>query len=1191
MKSLSVLSILITATFALVLSAMLIAQSGRGVITGVVRDTSGAVVPGAEVNIVNKDTGVSTTSLTTDAGVYRVPYLPPGKYMVKASLPAFKTAVADNVEVLVAQTVTVDFNLEVGEVSQQVTVSAETPLLERSTSEIGINTTEKEVHTWPIIVEDGTRQLQSFIFRSMPGTQGEEFAGTINGGQAYSHEILIEGISIGRFDLNGGSNNEFTPTMDAVSEFKLQTGALSAQYGNTQTALANFGMKSGTNNFHGTAFWFHKEKAFNANNWANNAFGQRKTGARENNGGGTFGGPVWIPGLYNGKDRTHFFFSYEGERQSNQNLSSRRDSLPVAPFKKGDFSLLLDPRFTGDSRSGTVVGTDALGRPVIFGQIYDPSTSRQLPNGTWIRDPFSGNIIPQNKFSQVALNVLKYDLPNPQTLQLRFNNPRVGTCCPFLDIDNYSYKMDHTISEHHKTSGTFVYNNRIRRRFGGGGQPNLPGPIPGPLAAGDKTQATPGWMFRFAEDWTISPTVLNHFAYGYNRFRNANQSNSFLSGIDWTQALGLKNVGKNTFPVIRFSGFNRALDGGYVVMGHGGTGNAPNGSNIFENDFTWIHGNHSFKLGGEHRRYYLNERTVQNAGSYTFHNENTGLPGFTSATGFAYASFLLGTARNAGLGVPLLTPGIRSRTTAFYVQDDWKATPNLTLNLGLRWDIPVPLNEVKHRLAGLNPKKPNPGADGFPGALEFLGDCSGCSGKDSFADIYWKEISPRMGFAWSPGSRSKWVIRGGYGINYAPPLQDGFDFPYTVGFDGSNPINPRTGRFREDPSYLWDTPYPPFTKKLPNTNPALLNDDDIGYYLPTTNKFPKVQNWNFGIQFEAPWQTRLEVNYVGNKAIRLKDNYIGFLNQVDPKFLSLGDKLLDDISDHPEIKKPYPSFDGTVAQALRPFPQYRGINTHRLNDGFSNYHSLQITATKRSSAGLSFLAAYTFSKALGNADSAIGYGGGYGQNFYNRRADYGVTSFNAPNDLKITWIYDLPWGPKQRWLNAGWAASILGGWSMSAIQRYRSGDPISIGGGGFDDQALFNPGLYGDVLLPQGQQVLSRPTTVDPNNGTQYLNPKAFGNPPLTDNAVPKRLGNAGRFLPNLRGFAQYSEDFSLLKKTALGFREGANFELRMDVINLFNRVRLADPATDVSDPTSFGKVYGKCCGPRNIQLGARINF
>lgn len=653
-------------------------------------------------------------------------------------------------------------------------------------------------------------------------------------------------------------------------------------------------------------------------------------------------------------------------------------------------------------------------------------------------------------------------------------------------------------------------------------------------------------------------------------------------------------MGHATFPSIRFQGFNATLTGGYPNFGDTGTSDAPTGSIIVNDDFTWLRGNHSLRFGGEHRRYYRNNRSSFTPGTYFFHNENTALPGFASNTGFAYASFLLGEVRSTSLGIPFVNPGIRSNVTAFYVQDDWKVTPDLTINLGVRWDIPSPLTEVASRMSGLNPKLANPGADGFPGALEFLGQCPGCSGRDAFTDYYFKQWAPRIGFAWAPGDNKKWVIRGGYGINYSPPILDGFDFPYLAGFNGSNPIIARTGRFREDPPYNWDRPYPPFTDVLPNTDPAQLNGQGVGYYLPQTNKLPYVQNWNFGVQMEVGWETKLEVNYVGNKGTRLNTTtYEGFLNQVDPKWLSLGNALLDDISKHPEIPKPYPSFKGTVAQALRPFPQYQDVNTHRLNDGWSTYNSLQVTATKRSSHGLSFLVAYTFSKALGVDDTAgPGNYSPNGQNFYNLAADYSVTEFHVPHDLKVTWIYDLPFGPQGRWLTSGPLSKVIGGWTVSAIQRYRSGDGLAMSAGGFDDRALFNPGIRVDVLLPKEQQKLgSDPQDVDPINGTPFLNPAAFGAPPKTGSNVPVRLGNGPRRFSHLRGFAIYSEDLSLIKRTPLGIREGMNLEIRLDAINLFNRVRLGNPNLNVNDPVSFGKIFGKGGGPRNIQLGLRINF
>jgi len=1174
------------------LSVPLFGQSGRGTITGTVTDSTGGVMPGVEIVATDMDTGVETRGVTTDVGMFRLPYVTPGRYKVSAILSGFKTAVRENVQVLITSTVTLDFQLEVGDLSEQVTVSTTAPLLEKSTSEIGTAATELEVHTWPIMVDDGTRQLQNFIFTSMPGTQGGTWSGSINGGQSFAHEILIDGISIGRMDLNGGSNNEFTPTVDAVGEFKLQTGATSSQYGNSQTGLTNFSMKSGTNDYHGTAFWFVQNEALNAMSWGDNAAGStKKPRSRLNNFGATFGGPII-------KDRTHFFFSYEGNRVSDYVIGNPRgDSLPVKPFKGGDFSLLLDPNFTKDNRSGTVIGKDALGRDVLFGQIYDPASAYQLADGTWIRNPFPNNMIPAGRMSAVSQNVLRYDLPEPAVFQLALNNPRVGASAPQGTIDNYSFKMDHVLNDSHKMSGTYVFNDRSRLRYGASQYYYLPEPkIPGSPLAGDKTQATPGWIGRFSEDWTVSPTKLNHFALGYNRFFNKNVSNSYFDGRDWAKDLGLQGVAGATFPELRFDGFDNALSGRYRRMGHQGTSNEPNGSVVVADDFTLIHGSHSFRIGGEHRRYYLNGRSVNTPGMYLFHNENTALPGSyykgdpsdpttpkangSTATGFAYASFFLGEVRTTGNGITLLTPGIRSRTTALYFQDDWKVRSNVTLNLGIRWDIPSALSEAAGRMSGLNPTMSNPGADGYPGALEFLSD------RSSFGETYWKEFGPRVGIAWAKGE--KMVIRGGYGINYAPPIMDGWDFGYFNGFNGSNNINVRSkSRFAEDASFRWDNPYPAYTKTLPNTDPALVNGGDPYYYGPEANQLPMTQNWNVGIQYELPWQTRLEANYVGTKGTRLNDGYTYYLNSLDPKYMSLGDTLLDDISDHPEIKKPYPSFDGTVAQALRPFPQYNSVGTHRLSSSWSNYNSLQVTATKRSSNGLSFLLAYTYSKALGTADSAMAYYS-FGQDIYNRQADYSVTAFNVPHDLRVTWIYEFP----SRVVGQPALDRVIGGWTMSAIHHYRSGSPISISTGGYEGEALYNAGWRPDVLLPTDQQKLAgEPETTDIDNGVPYLNPKAFASLPTTDGNIPLHFGNAPRFLDGVRGFKIMTEDFSLLKRVNLGFRESSNVEIRIDVVNLFNRARPEDPRTNIDDQGEFGRSYGKVGGNRRIQAGLRVNF
>jgi hypothetical protein len=665
--------------------------------------------------------------------------------------------------------------------------------------------------------------------------------------------------------------------------------------------------------------------------------------------------------------------------------------------------------------------------------------------------------------------------------------------------------------------------------------------------------------------------------------------------VNWKEELGLQNdQDGQTFPLAQFQAYQEVLGGFYNQFGNSAAVRWPNGSWVVADDLSWMKGNHSLRFGFEFRHYYFNQVTEQGNGAYYFHSENTAQPGFINQTGFSYASYLLGEVFRAGMFISRASAGIRAKMWAFYVQDDWKVRPSLAVNLGFRWDIPTPMWEKHGRQSSLNPFLPNPGADGFPGALDFL-----TSKNDRWADTYYGQFAPRIGFAWSP--RLDLVFRGGYGINFAPPIRDFGQAFYTGGFNGWNPINPRQGRFREDPVYNWDTMYPEFTDELPNTDPAQLNGSLIEWYLGKENndwgynisKRPYVQNWNLGIQFDAGWETRIEANYVGNKGTRLNEAiYRDALNQADPRLLALGDTLIEKISDHPEIPPPYPSFDGTVGEALRPFPQYYTVRTDRLNNGWSSYHSLQLTATKRSSFGLSFLTSYTWSKTLATGDTA---GPGaytyYSQDFYNRKADYGVSGYHYPHDLKLTWIYDLPFGPQRNWATLGPESKLLGGWQFAAIMRYRSGNPLRVVTRGYVTDAIFNPGIRPDVLLDGYDNQTVPRGELDPEAGTQYLNPKAFSTPPKTLNNVPERFGTAPRWLPHTRGFALFQEDLSLIKRTDLGFREGANLEIRFEFINLLNRTRWSDPISNVTS-SRFGRVISKGgIDPRTIQAGLRINW
>jgi hypothetical protein len=1163
----------------LALSPSLLAQGERGAITGVVTDETGAVIPGAEVVATNQNTGVTWTAVTSDTGVYRVPYLPPGTYSVAASLTGFKTSVAENQLVRVAQTITIDFTLQIGELTETITVSSEAKLLE-NTSEISTETTELEFHTWPIFVSDGQRQLQNFMFTSMPGTEGGTFEGSIDGGQAYTHEILIDGISLGRFDLTGGSNNEFSPSVDATSQFALQKGTISAQYGGTQTSVANFVMKSGANDFHGSVYWFNQNQNMRAKSWQENRSGADKQGYIDNSFGAHIGGAII-------KDRTHFFFSYEGERLKNKSISGTVN-LPAQPFKSGDFSKLFDPNFTGNSSSGTVVGQDALGRDVIYGQIYDPATARQLDDGSWILDPFPGNIIPTSRFSDVSSAILaQADTPNPNdpTTLLR-NHPRTGL--PWRELNTWSIKLDHTLTDAHRLSGFFMMEERNRSNGPGDGRY---APFPGSASASYQRQETPGTIFRLSEDWTISPTILNHFAMGYNAFVNKNRS--WVFGENWASNIGLTGVGETNFPVVTFSGRSSTFSGSYSRLGSGNSGMEANRSFIFTDDLNLIKGSHNLKFGFEVRRYHQNYRDVMDAGSWNFDQRQTSLPGgFSSSTGFAYASFLLGEVDTTGLYIPLVSPGARVWYSAFYAQDDWKVRPNFTMNLGFRWDIPGPFKEVNGKLSGLDPTAPNPGAGGIPGAYVFLGK------GESFQDPYYWCLAPRVGFAWNP--TEKIVLRGGYGISYSPPISNGWDMDLHQGFNGSSNIRRGDAPFTEGPVLNWDDGFPPFdTSGYPNTDPALMNGSGAQYLPADSLRMPYSQNWHVGVQYELPWNTVLETNYIGSKGTRLEDGlFAGAQNQMPLDYLYLGNALFDDINDHPELpNNSHPDMGWVpVYQALKPFPQYYSVRQPHFLGATSIYNSLQVTATKRSESGLSFLAAYTFSKAIGSSDApGLGLYTYQGQDFYNRKNERSLTSFHRPHNLKLTWMYNLPFGDGQKWTTDNSIANVLiSGWTISAIHNYRSGDPLSITAGAYhwNDWYIGSPsaGWRGDVLLGSDAQSNGPPDNIDAENGSQFLNPAAFAEPPGTDGWIPLRVGTAPRHLPDVRGPALFTEDVAIKKVSSLPWREGMSLEFRADIVNFFNRAGVGNPNTNISS-SDFGKIYSNRYGPRTWQLGLRLNF
>ena len=1197
----------------LLLSTWAFAQGTQGALTGTVYDSSGAAVPGAAIEVTNAATGGHWTVKSSSAGYYRLP-VPPGTYHIEAQMEGFKKAIADNIVVPVEQVVTIDLTLQVGSKAESVTVTTEAPLLTTSSAEVGANITPQEFQTLPIALDDGGRQAQSFIFNSLPGAVGDPYQGSINGGQYFSHNILIDGVTVGRYDMSGGAMDEYHPGTDAIGEFKVQMTNYSAEYGETGGAIVNFSMKSGTNQFHGTGFEYNKNPVFNAAGVLVNSSGPGtpKTNEKENNFGGTIGGPIR-------KDKTFFFFSYEGDRFTNFSFGSAT-TIPTKEMRGGDFSSFL----------GAQVGTDALGRPVLTNEIYDPTTSRTVTAGevdpvtgltatanATIRDPFPGNIIPPGEFSK-ANSVLLPLFPNPTLDKDARNILRIAPSTPVLDRNAYNVKVDQVINDNQRISAMFGDYSRVLWKRNKADSAYFP--FPGQPITTYKNQDVIGPQARLSHSWTVNDHSVNLATLAYNRTNNAN---NLTNNAKYTSQLGIPGIPDTCFPVSSFGTNNKHVQF-MSALGVGCANIDPSESYIGQDTFTTTHGKHSIKIGGDITRYrYDTNEPGQQSGSFGYSSNQTAQIGFTSTTGHPFASWMLGATNAASRSVYATEPGYRAGVMALFIQDDWKATPKLTLNLGLRWELPLPKKEVYNRMSGFDPTLANPGADGIPGALAFLGNCTGCNGRTSFQDMYYKEFGPRLGLAYQV--KNNLVFRAGYGISYGPPIVNGFGSQDISGFNSSVVVH-RSGTPSSIDPVTFLTPLasaalppwakvglPPFVGTLPNRDPASFNGNGLDFLPKTSLAQPYVQNWSAGFQYQLPHEVMIEANYVGSKGTRLLEGgFIGAFDTYAGKYMALGDNLDMDFQDalnagilqpYGITQLPYPDFennnwDTTVASGLMPYPQYTGLTNNYPTMGSSTYNALQITVRKNSTHGLTFIAAYTYSKTLTNTDSALYYYAGNGQDFYNRKLEKSIAAFDHPQSLKLTSIYSLPIGRGQRWLNStGIADRLFSGWQITAIQDYLSGDPLGISSSLNTFSGNGNPiatgTLRADVISGVPQTVAH--TGLDVINGTPYLNPAAFADPPASPgNNYPLRVGTAPRYLPQTRGPFHSNENFGIIKNTRINERFTA--QIRCDMFNVFNRVGLGNPDTALSDglPSqggTFGLITTGDNGPRVVQFALRLNF
>jgi Carboxypeptidase regulatory-like domain/TonB dependent receptor len=1165
-------------------------QTNSGGIQGTVTDPSGAVIPKATITGRNMDTGVVSSTISTDAGLFSLPGLPPGRYSITVEAPSLKKYIREGVTVPTGTIVSLDVQMQVGAASENVTVVGDAAQLETATSDLGATVQNSLVQNLPLEVSGTPRNPVQFI-QLVPGFVGQvgndpgnnatdDFK--VNGGQEGSTDVLVDGLSISLVSPNTQWNKGVSP--EAVQEFKVLQSNFSPEFGQSGDGIVSLTMKSGTNQFHASAYDYLRNRAFDANSWVNNTAGQPKSVNTQNDFGATAGGPVLIPHLYSGRDKTFFFFAYEGFRFRTGGTSI--DSFPNENFRKGNFAALCDSYNT----SGLCNETNPSNPHT---QLYDPTTHNFIPGNVLTNDP---------NFSPSAVMTKVFALL-PATNGGVSNNV-VDHTVSSTNADLFDIKIDHAISDRQRLSGGFDFDETKT-----GGSSAL-----GPIFGQSIPQSTR--YARFSDTYIFNSSILNQFLFGFSRRFRGEISNSL--GLGYPVKIGLTGVQNTTFPCMKFVG-----DPSEGVLNN--CGDSQFADNVYQmNDsVSWVKGKHNVKFGGGFRFLQFNvRRLTQSSGEFDFNAAQTSSIGAAGGTGGdALASALFGLSDTTTLNYGNFS-GIRYKDFSLYGQDAYKFNAKLTLTYGLRYDLDIPATEAFNRFSMVDPTLANPGAGGILGAYTYFGTGTGRNGKTRPQDIYRKAFGPRIGFAYSINDKT--VVRGGYGIFYEPLREGSFADQDSLGFFNRQTVNVTNG----GPTQIDTGVTRIFPASGPFTPDAQNGQNGIIYVPANSGRPADVQTWNLDIQRQIASNLAVSIAYVGTKGTHLPALNI-IPNQVNPSFLSLGSELTMKATCLTSgtcpnaiaagIKLPYATFSGNINQLLRPFPQYGDFNQEDNSfspdrTGNSTYHAMELQVNKRFAQGLSFLVSYTVSKNLTDADSAgpgvsgfIGTNSFIGQNSYDRQAEKAVSELDTPQRLVASFFYELPAGNGKRYLNnAGALDRLVGGWYLSGIGTYASGTPTEV--------YSSCGGTAGDVLFAGCHFTgLARVNVVSgvPETNKSNLNPSTtpFWNPAAFTVPASFTFGNEPRSLSAARTFGTREEDFTLGKKTRI-VGEKALVDFRASFFNIFNRHIFGAPsgfAAGLNSPfiplgapgcngpgqhfaCGFGAVNASS-GPRTIQFGLKIEY
>jgi hypothetical protein len=1164
--------------------AVALGQGNRGSITGTITDPAGAAMAEVAVEGKHLGTGALYTTASTATGNYALLELPPGNYELTFTAPGFKKWVRGPVEVQARQILRIDGVMEVGTAAESITVTDAAPLLVTESAEISYNVSVSRLNELPVGNMGSVRNIVRSAVRLMPGVSFTEgfFGGVrINGTPTDGYNLRIDGMD-NTYTLGNLLVSQVQPSVEAIEQYSIQTSNFAAELGQAGGAIVNVTMKSGGNQYHGSIYDYWASDRF----FAAHPYTKAKSATSNHDWGFTVGGPLSLPGVYNGKNRSFFFFSYEMRPQSGTERNVF-NTVPTDAFRRGDLSEAMT------AVGNRVLGQDLLGRSIVQNMVYDPA-SNFLHNGQLMRNPFPGNQIPVARFDPVAAKVLALvPAPTLPGLIQNHNVPyRTGT-------RNYlpSFKIDHNINANHKLNFFYSWTGQRTPIETGEGFPSL-------ISAGTVSTWT-NQNYRLNYDWTLTPTVLLHLGAG---FQDAviGQEPFLKSGYDPVTQLGLRGPftsGKGSvFP--HFGNASNA-QGGMSNLGSPSF----NGLQLTMNQrptgiasLTWVKDNHTYKFGGELRiDGFPNQNLLNLNGYYQFNTQQTALPYLNTALiggntiGHPFASFLLGHVNTGNVSMPA-NAKLGQHSLGFFAQDTWKITRKLTLDYGLRYDYSTYQKEHYGRQPTLDARAPNPATGGMPGATTYEATC-GCR----YARNYPYGWGPRLGAAYQINAKT--VLRGGIGLMYNTSARIGIA---TRNIGSSNPFEPPA--FAEPSMVLsqgvpltlaqiawpnFDPAYYPVFGRSPGAGPPNVFDQNAA-------RPARQLQWSIGLQRELLRDLVIEAAYVGNTGVWWPANAAINYNTVQPRTLAALGLDVNNPADVALLNMqvgsaavrargfgiPFRGFPATApfAQALRPFPQFNaGLAPIFAPLGTTSYNSLQVKVTKRLSHGLDASYSFTYQKTMSFGSNL--------NDIWNRPANRALAGEDQRFQSVIAFTYTTP---KPSGMNAV-LAYALSGWQVGSILSYASGFPIPAPTSTNNLQTILFQTTRANRVPGVPLFLKDLNERFDPRSDF-VLNPAAWTQP------GPGQWGTAAPFYHDYRYQRRPNEAANFGRNFRIG--ERVNIQARLEFTNIFNRTQPANPVATNAQATQarnaqgvptagFGWVNPAQTGqnPRQGQLVVRMTF